>query len=239
MGARNIVVVPYNPRWPQIYSSEAARLAPAFEALLVGLHHIGSTAIPGCHAKPIIDILGVVTDIEAVEACNRAMTALGDEPRGENGIPGRRYFVRSRGGSDMFHLHTFQQCNPEIDRHLDFAAYLAAHPGGRRLEVAAGPALPARYRLLHRWERGLYPGYRPECPGLAPEKRIRRQALTPFGTVPGGDPTCRGQGGRIGGRLRHEQGDQVGLASLSQVPEAVVEPTLQPEHAAYGWSRTG
>lgn len=94
---------------------------------MVAIEHIGSTAIPGIKAKPIIDILLVVRDIERVDAKNNAMQNLGYEALGEYGIPGRRYFRKRKGEEDTHHVHTFQEGNPEVQRHVLFRDYLRAH----------------------------------------------------------------------------------------------------------------
>ena len=56
----HVRVEPYNPDWPAAFQREAARLRPVFGKNLVALHHIGSTAVPGLAAKPILDIMPVV-----------------------------------------------------------------------------------------------------------------------------------------------------------------------------------
>ena len=88
---RHIIVVPHDPAWAGAFEDEAALLRPVFGDNLVAMHHIGSTAIPGIHAKPVIDMLPVVKDIAAVDSLNPQMEALGYEPMGEYGIPGRRF----------------------------------------------------------------------------------------------------------------------------------------------------
>jgi GrpB-like predicted nucleotidyltransferase (UPF0157 family) len=126
---RKIKVVPHNPQWTAIFQAEAARLAAVFgpEALLI--EHIGSTAIPGIKAKPIIDILVGVKDIERVDDLNESMMALGYEPYGEFGIPGRRYFsTGTTSVAQARHVHVFQADNPEVARHIDFRDYMRAHP---------------------------------------------------------------------------------------------------------------
>jgi GrpB-like predicted nucleotidyltransferase (UPF0157 family) len=125
---RNIVVVPYHPSWPEKYQQEAEKISAIFGQELISIHHIGSTAIPGMSAKPVIDIMPVVRDIEAVDAFNPATIQLGYEPQGENGIPGRRYFVRGGDAHRTHHVHTYQPGNPEVDHHLDFRDYLIARP---------------------------------------------------------------------------------------------------------------
>jgi GrpB-like predicted nucleotidyltransferase (UPF0157 family)/8-oxo-dGTP pyrophosphatase MutT (NUDIX family) len=125
---RSTRVVTYDPAWPGLFQEEATRLTSLFAGELVAIHHMGSTAIPGMVAKPIVDILPVVRDIEAVDGFNDAMVSLGYVPKGENGIAGRRFFSRDVAGVRRYHLHVFQAGHPEIDRHLDLVAYLRAHP---------------------------------------------------------------------------------------------------------------
>lgn len=61
--ARLITVVDYNPNWPQAFEQEATLLRQALAGVLVEVHHIGSTSVPGLAAKPIIDILPEVNDL--------------------------------------------------------------------------------------------------------------------------------------------------------------------------------
>ena len=68
-----VSVVPYQPSWPLAYEQEAACLKEVLSGLLVSIHHIGSTSVPGLAAKPIIDILPVVTEITAVDALADAL----------------------------------------------------------------------------------------------------------------------------------------------------------------------
>jgi GrpB-like predicted nucleotidyltransferase (UPF0157 family) len=69
-----------------------------FSPSLVGIHHIGSTAIPGIYVKPVIDILLEVTDITAIDKKNAHMEKLDYEAMGEYGISGRRYFRKNDAG---------------------------------------------------------------------------------------------------------------------------------------------
>jgi GrpB-like predicted nucleotidyltransferase (UPF0157 family) len=125
---RNIVVVPYNPDWPEQFRREAAKIAAIFGPELISIHHIGSTSVPGLSAKPIIDMMPVVRDIEKVDMLNPAMIELGYVPKGENGIPGRRYFTKGGDANRTHHVHAYASGNPEVSRHLDFRDYLIAYP---------------------------------------------------------------------------------------------------------------
>jgi len=90
-------------------------------------------------------MLPVVRDIEAVDDLNDAMVALGYVPKGENGIPGRRYFSRDVDGVRRFHVHVFEAGNPEIDRHVTFVEYLKAHPAAARQYEHVKLELSRRY----------------------------------------------------------------------------------------------
>lgn len=144
--ARIVEVLPYDPAWPEAYQAELGRIAPLLGANLVVAHHIGSTAVPGLAAKPTIDILLVVRDLEALDACNAAMQQLGYAAKGENGIPGRRYYQMLRDEQHVFHLHAYIEGHPEIMRHLNFRDYLIAHPDTAFEYQALKQALAGRFR---------------------------------------------------------------------------------------------
>jgi GrpB-like predicted nucleotidyltransferase (UPF0157 family) len=124
-----IVVVPHDPRWRERYRRESALVARALAPHFRVAHHIGSTAIAAIHAKPIVDLLIEVADIDAVDECNVAMAKIGYEAMGEFGIAGRRYFRKDdEQGVRLFHVHAFATGSPEIGRHLAFRDYLITHP---------------------------------------------------------------------------------------------------------------
>ena len=124
---RIIRVVDYDPRWPELFKAERNLLLKTLGDLIVRIHHIGSTAVPGLAAKPTIDILPEVTDVNELDGYNAAMEELGYTPMGEYGIPGRRYF--HKGYPDRtYHLHAFNAGDPAAIRHIAFRDYLIAHP---------------------------------------------------------------------------------------------------------------
>lgn len=125
---RRVVVLPHDPRWSEEFRREAGRLRAILGDLVVGVEHIGSTAIRGASAKPIVDVLLIVRHIEAMDAHNARMRAEGYVPRGEQGIPGRRFFVRGTLELRTHHVHAYQCDSPEIHRHLAFRDYMNAHP---------------------------------------------------------------------------------------------------------------
>lgn len=119
-----ITVEPYQDEWRRRFQDEKARLESVFSGLPIQFHHIGSTSVAGCSAKPIIDILGVTPDAAAVDNYNSGLEALGYAPMGEFGMKQRRFFRRA----GCAHVHIFEDSDPEVCRHLRFSAYLNAHP---------------------------------------------------------------------------------------------------------------
>jgi GrpB-like predicted nucleotidyltransferase (UPF0157 family) len=127
--SKRVVVVPHNPTWSTAFATAYAQAAPAFGVNLVALHHVGSTSIPGIYAKPVIDMLAVVDDIVAVDQSNERLESLSYVPRGEFGIPGRRYFFRNDAAGVRTHqIHAFQAESLDVTRHLAFRDFLIAHP---------------------------------------------------------------------------------------------------------------
>jgi GrpB-like predicted nucleotidyltransferase (UPF0157 family) len=126
---RRIRVVPYDPRWPEAFAAEAAAVATALGGNLLEIHHVGSTAIPGIYAKPVIDMLAAVSDIALIDRDAARMAALGYEAMGEFGIAGRRYFRRDDAAGQRTHqVHAFQHGSPHVARHLAFRDFLRVHP---------------------------------------------------------------------------------------------------------------
>lgn len=81
-----IVVVPYDPLWGQAFTTSSGAVAAAMGSNLLAIHHIGSTSIPGMYAKPVIDMLAVVSEIGDVDHHIPELAALGYEAKGEFGI---------------------------------------------------------------------------------------------------------------------------------------------------------
>jgi GrpB-like predicted nucleotidyltransferase (UPF0157 family) len=124
---RTISVVDYDSSWPVRFDAEAAVLYRTLGHVAHAIHHIGSTAVPGLAAKPIIDILMEAADLSQIDALNERMVGIGYIPKGEYGIPGRRYF--QKGGEDRtHHLHVFARGDFNVVRHLAFRDYLRGHP---------------------------------------------------------------------------------------------------------------
>lgn len=154
-----ILIVDYDPAWPEQFEVEKRRIFDAIGQWITGVHHVGGTAVPGVASKPIIDImigLRAHTDGERTIA---PMERAGYEYRGEAGIPGRYYFRKVTdtpapgqlfdGVGRTVHIHMFEESHPEWDAHLLFRDFLRQQP-----------AVAARYGELKRKLAEQYPNDR-------------------------------------------------------------------------------
>lgn len=130
--SQHVIVVPYSQKWKAMYEKEAEMIAEVLGDNCIAVHHIGSTSVPGLDAKPIIDIMPVVTDINKVAECASAFEKIGYEYLGEFGISGRRYL--RKGGDERTHqVHIFEKSNDkDIGRHLAVRDYLCTHEEAAR-----------------------------------------------------------------------------------------------------------
>ena len=123
---RAIVIADYDPRWPARFELERVRIARALGATALQIEHVGSTAVPGLAAKPIVDIVVAVED-PADESIVAAMEAAGYELRVRE--PDHRMF---RTPQRDVHVHVWCHSDSEVARHLRFRDWLREHPEDRR-----------------------------------------------------------------------------------------------------------
>ena len=151
---RPVALSPWNSHWAVRAGALIVELQAAAPGLFVAVHHIGSTAVPGLMAKPVIDLLGVTGSLALIEAARPALEGLGWRWRGENGAAGRRYFTRDdpEMGERAAHLHVHAAGDPMIAWHLAFRDRLRAEP-----ETAeAYGREKARCAALHPGDSGAY-----------------------------------------------------------------------------------
>ena len=127
-----VVIVDYDPHWPARFESARRTIVQATGPLVTAIEHIGSTAVPGLAAKPIIDLMPGIRRLEDGLACVAPLEALGYEYRGENGIPGRHYFNHyDKGGvqgTGIQHVHMVVAGSELWANHILFRDYLRAYP---------------------------------------------------------------------------------------------------------------
>jgi GrpB-like predicted nucleotidyltransferase (UPF0157 family) len=125
--ARGVVkVVSYSPEWPRCFEEEAARLREALGERII--EHVGSTSIEGMDAKPIIDLLVAVENLQEAEDFCPVLEQMGYERRPNGDLPGRVYYAK---GPQDFRTHHLSFSVPGSDfwrDHVAFRDHLRAHP---------------------------------------------------------------------------------------------------------------
>jgi GrpB-like predicted nucleotidyltransferase (UPF0157 family) len=125
---RNVVrLTPYNPAWKALYEIEKRRILEVVGKVILDIQHVGSTALPGGAAKPIIDIAIAVESYEKAFASVEPIVELGYEYLGENGVPRRHYFVK-RDPRSTHHIHMNELHSQDWENQILFRDYLLAHP---------------------------------------------------------------------------------------------------------------
>ena len=123
---RPIEIHEYDDRWREQFGEHRVRIEAALGATALRVEHIGSTAVPGLAAKPIIDVLVTVDDPGDESAFRAALEQQGYELRVRE--PGHRMF---RTPARDVHVHVWADSDPEVERHLQFRDRLRASPSDR------------------------------------------------------------------------------------------------------------
>jgi GrpB-like predicted nucleotidyltransferase (UPF0157 family) len=145
-GARRkpVVVVDYDPAWPTQFRSLRGRIAGVLRLMASAIEHVGSTAVPGLAAKPIIDIDVLLSAESLLPAAIARLATLGYIHQGDLGIPGREAFL-SPTGSTPHHLYLCPPHSAELRRHLALRNYLRNHPEEARKYGDLKKALALRF----------------------------------------------------------------------------------------------
>ena len=133
MAERTMNIVEHDLRWEKMFEIEKAILKKVFNENIIQIEHIGSTSVPNLAAKPIIDIIIIVYDINKVDEFNAEMAKYGYTAKGEYGMPGRRYFVKFKedGVNRTHHVHIFEKENLFTDKMLLFRDFLRVNQQAR------------------------------------------------------------------------------------------------------------
>ncbi|HEV2117668.1 MAG TPA: GrpB family protein [Terriglobales bacterium] len=129
----------YDPRWPEMFTREAERIRSVLGRRALRVEHVGSTAVPGLAAKPVIDVL-----LEVVDSADEAAYALALETAGyvlrirEPGWQQHRLF---KGLHPDANLHVFSHGRSEIERMLLFRDWLRSNAADRELYASTKLAL--------------------------------------------------------------------------------------------------
>jgi len=145
-------LVPYDDRWPDLFSQLRARLEGALGGHILSVHHVGSTAVPGLVAKPVLDVLIGVSDLQEAVACIPSLATLGFEYGPDDDIAERHWFRGRRGGLRTHHLSLAEPTSTYFVDTLAFRDALRSSPELAREYTNLKAELVARHvpgRPLH------------------------------------------------------------------------------------------
>jgi GrpB-like predicted nucleotidyltransferase (UPF0157 family) len=140
-----VLIEDYKIAWREAFEKERGRLSAMIGQFALAIEHIGSTAVPGLCAKPVIDIAVGIQELKAVKECIGPLSSIGYEYRGEAGLPGRHFFVKGSMETRTQHLHVELFNGPLWRSHILFRDYLRSHPKEAAAYAKMKRALAEKY----------------------------------------------------------------------------------------------
>jgi len=122
-----VTLAPFCNKWDAQYQITFNELQKILGDNIIEMHHVGSTAIKGIVAKPILDIAVAIKDEEQINIIG--MESAGYEYCGDRGVPGRHLFVRRINGDvSTHHIHCYLKNNKDYKQVILFCKFLNKHP---------------------------------------------------------------------------------------------------------------
>jgi GrpB-like predicted nucleotidyltransferase (UPF0157 family) len=147
-----IVIVPYDDAWPRLFADEAHVLRATLGAWLAGpIEHVGSTAIRGLAAKPVVDIMAGIHSLDTARPAIDAAAAL-DYCHAPYRADQEHWFCKPSFADRRFHLHLVPIDSADWRATLAFRDFLRAHP----LVSAEYEGLKRQLAREHRTNREAY-----------------------------------------------------------------------------------
>jgi GrpB-like predicted nucleotidyltransferase (UPF0157 family) len=131
------VLVDHDPRWAGIFQQLRVELLSRLTGRILNVYHVGSTSVPGLRAKPVLDVLVGVPDLDASLSCVPVLAELGFVYGPDDDLPDRHYFRGSAGGLRTHHLSLAE---PDSAYYRDTLAFRDA--------LRASPELAREYEAL-------------------------------------------------------------------------------------------
>jgi GrpB-like predicted nucleotidyltransferase (UPF0157 family) len=129
-GSEKIIIKEYDPKWASLFETERNELMEAIGHYVADIEHIGSTAVPGLAAKPVVDILVGLRRLLDAQDCIMPIESMGYEyiPEFEDEFPERRYFRKGKNGIRSHQIHMVEIHSDFWKRHLLFRDHLRSNP---------------------------------------------------------------------------------------------------------------
>jgi GrpB-like predicted nucleotidyltransferase (UPF0157 family) len=140
-----VIVVDYDPAWAATFEVLRKQVAGVLGETVSSIEHVGSTAVPGLAAKPIIDIDVLLASETMLPEAIERLSRLGYVHQGDLGIPEREAFL-TPAGTPAHHLYVRPPHSREFQRHLAFRDYLRAHPTEAKAYGDLKKALASQFR---------------------------------------------------------------------------------------------
>ncbi len=138
----------YDPKWGDAFLATAEKIRPLFGNNLVGIEHIGSTSIEGMVAKPQIDVLVIVKNLDLIPSCYEALKSAGFVPRGREYVGnGDEYITQDAAdGKRLASIHVLQEGHPQIDEYRALREYLKTHKEDKELYIKTKRDLYSKFK---------------------------------------------------------------------------------------------
>ena len=129
MQTQKVVVSSYDPLWQSAFARIRHEIEVALGNLIIGIEHVGSTAVVGMSAKPCIDLDVVIADRSKLNAVIKELARIGYLHEGDLGIPDREAFgYKGKLHLQKHHLYVCPLESRELQRHITFRDFLRTHP---------------------------------------------------------------------------------------------------------------
>jgi GrpB-like predicted nucleotidyltransferase (UPF0157 family) len=147
-----IEVVDYDDAWPGNAAAACAELRDHLPGLLTAIEHIGSTAVPGLAAKPVIDLMAATEDLSQLTARDAELQLLSYHGHA-TGMPGRLFYYRDENGRRAFHLHVVPATSWPARNEVLLRDYLRTHPADVQRYAELKRGLAAQYEAPAEYTR--------------------------------------------------------------------------------------
>jgi GrpB-like predicted nucleotidyltransferase (UPF0157 family) len=147
VGSAPLVIVDYNPDWPRLYEEEKALVLKAIGHIIADIEHIGSTAIPGLGAKPVVDLMVGLHHLDDAVECIPLLDAIGHtyHPEFEDQVPERRFFRKGPDWARTHHIHMVERSSDFWADRILFRNYMRTHEEDAMVYLIMKKELAARF----------------------------------------------------------------------------------------------
>lgn len=118
----------YNPEWKESYEKERDLLKKVLKDKIVGIEHVGSTAVPGLKSKPIIDICVAIKNLEDAVEFEEILKPYDYHFRGHQGVMDRYFYAKGPEENRTHYVHFETLESDSYQNHILFRDYLIKHP---------------------------------------------------------------------------------------------------------------